>query len=234
MEGSREVAFGIACQKSFSVPTPQNIGIRRVSSSGELRCETPAFRPGTKPLAVGAARGSARSRKPGPTRARTCLKIVGSTTCETGAFAMSDKPIGPLRQRMIDDMTARRFSEDTQRDYVRNVRNFTAFLGDERRCSPLSTAYGRSSRSAQGRSTRRTGSWWREGLPLPSGEWPGVRGPAPWLKGKCSSSTASRSSQTSALAKRAARTPRRSKILIGPPFLWPTPAPSSHARARGE
>jgi integrase/recombinase XerD len=42
---------------------------------------------------------------------------------------MSDKPINPLRQRMIDDMTARRFSEDTQRDYVRNVRNFTAFLG---------------------------------------------------------------------------------------------------------
>ncbi len=42
---------------------------------------------------------------------------------------MSDKPINPLRQRMIDDMTARRFSEDTQRDYVRNVRNFTAFHG---------------------------------------------------------------------------------------------------------
>ena len=32
---------------------------------------------------------------------------------------MSDKPISPLRQRMIDDMTARRFSEATQRDYVR-------------------------------------------------------------------------------------------------------------------
>ena len=42
---------------------------------------------------------------------------------------MSDKPISPLRQRMIDDMRARRFSEDTQRDYVRNVRNFAAFLG---------------------------------------------------------------------------------------------------------
>ena len=42
---------------------------------------------------------------------------------------MSDKPISPLRQRMIDDMTARRFSEATQKDYVRNVRNFTAFLG---------------------------------------------------------------------------------------------------------
>ena len=42
---------------------------------------------------------------------------------------MSDKPINPLRQRMIDDMTTRRFSEATQKDYVRNVRNFTAFLG---------------------------------------------------------------------------------------------------------
>lgn len=42
---------------------------------------------------------------------------------------MSDKPISPLRQRMIDDMTARRLSEATQKDYVRNVRNFAAFLG---------------------------------------------------------------------------------------------------------
>ncbi len=42
---------------------------------------------------------------------------------------MSDKPISPLRQRLIDDMTARRFSEATRKDYVRNVRNFTALLG---------------------------------------------------------------------------------------------------------
>jgi len=42
---------------------------------------------------------------------------------------MPDKPISPLRQRMIDDMTARRFTGDTQRDYVRNVRLFAAFLG---------------------------------------------------------------------------------------------------------
>ena len=27
---------------------------------------------------------------------------------------MSEKPISPLRQRMIDDMTARRFSEDSR------------------------------------------------------------------------------------------------------------------------
>ena len=42
---------------------------------------------------------------------------------------MSKKPISPLRQRMIDDMTARRFGERTQRDYVRHVRTFAAFLG---------------------------------------------------------------------------------------------------------
>ena len=42
---------------------------------------------------------------------------------------MSEKPISPLRQRMIDDMTARRFKEKVQKDYVRHVRTFAAFLG---------------------------------------------------------------------------------------------------------
>src|SRR5882757_7836314 len=42
---------------------------------------------------------------------------------------MSDKPISPLRQRMIDDMTARRFKEKVQKDYVRHVRTFAALLG---------------------------------------------------------------------------------------------------------
>ena len=42
---------------------------------------------------------------------------------------MTDKPISPLRQRMIDDMTARRFKEKVQKDYVRHVRTFAAFLG---------------------------------------------------------------------------------------------------------
>ncbi len=37
---------------------------------------------------------------------------------------MSKKPISPLRQRSTDDMTARRFSEDTKRDgMVRLVEN---------------------------------------------------------------------------------------------------------------
>jgi integrase/recombinase XerD len=42
---------------------------------------------------------------------------------------MFEKPISPLRQRMIDDMMARRFTEKVQKDYVRHVKTFTAFLG---------------------------------------------------------------------------------------------------------
>ncbi len=42
---------------------------------------------------------------------------------------MLEKPISSLRQRMIDDMTARRFREKVQKDYVRHVRTFAAFLG---------------------------------------------------------------------------------------------------------
>jgi integrase/recombinase XerD len=37
--------------------------------------------------------------------------------------------ISPLRQRMIDDMTARHFGEKAQKDYIRCVKNFAAFLG---------------------------------------------------------------------------------------------------------
>jgi integrase/recombinase XerD len=42
---------------------------------------------------------------------------------------MSEKPISPLRQRLIDDMTARRYSEKVRKAYVRHVRSFAAFLG---------------------------------------------------------------------------------------------------------
>ena len=34
--------------------------------------------------------------------------------------------ISPLRQRMIDDMNVRRFSRETQRNYVRDVGRFAA------------------------------------------------------------------------------------------------------------
>jgi site-specific recombinase XerD len=42
---------------------------------------------------------------------------------------MTDKAISPLRQRMIEDMTIRKFSPKTQHDYVQRVKNFAAFLG---------------------------------------------------------------------------------------------------------
>ena len=41
---------------------------------------------------------------------------------------MIDKPSNPLRQRMIEDMASRRFTEKVQRDYIRHVRNFAVFL----------------------------------------------------------------------------------------------------------
>ena len=37
--------------------------------------------------------------------------------------------ISPLRQRMIDDMNVRRFSHETQRNYIRDVGRFATFLG---------------------------------------------------------------------------------------------------------
>jgi len=42
---------------------------------------------------------------------------------------MSEKPISPLRQRMLEDMSVRRFTPDTQREYIRAVKRLTAFLG---------------------------------------------------------------------------------------------------------
>ena len=41
---------------------------------------------------------------------------------------MSEKPISPLRQRMIEDMTVRNFIEKTRNDYIHHVKSFTAFL----------------------------------------------------------------------------------------------------------
>ena len=40
-----------------------------------------------------------------------------------------DRPITPLRQRMLDDMAVRGLREHTRRDYIRHVRRFAAFLG---------------------------------------------------------------------------------------------------------
>ena len=38
-------------------------------------------------------------------------------------------PVNPLRRRMLEDMAMRGLREETQRDYIRFVRSFAAFLG---------------------------------------------------------------------------------------------------------
>lgn len=42
---------------------------------------------------------------------------------------MSEKPISPLRQRMLEDMNMRMFVPDTQREYIRAVKSLAIFLG---------------------------------------------------------------------------------------------------------
>jgi integrase/recombinase XerD len=42
---------------------------------------------------------------------------------------MTDKAISPLRLRMIEDMTIRKFAPKTQHDYLQRVKNFAAYLG---------------------------------------------------------------------------------------------------------
>jgi integrase/recombinase XerD len=42
---------------------------------------------------------------------------------------MTDKAISPLRRRMIEDMTIRKFAAKTQHDYLQRVKNFAAHLG---------------------------------------------------------------------------------------------------------
>jgi integrase/recombinase XerD len=42
---------------------------------------------------------------------------------------MTDKAISPLRRRMIEDMTLRKLTPDTQRGYIRTIKNLAAFIG---------------------------------------------------------------------------------------------------------
>jgi hypothetical protein len=53
------------------------------------------------------------------------LRIKGSTTSTSRQeHPESEKPISPLRRRMIEDMTVRNFVEKTRNDYIRHVRTF--------------------------------------------------------------------------------------------------------------
>jgi site-specific recombinase XerD len=42
---------------------------------------------------------------------------------------MTDEAVSPLRWRMIEDMTIRKFTPKTQHDYVQRIKNFAAFVG---------------------------------------------------------------------------------------------------------
>ncbi|MBZ9898530.1 site-specific integrase [Mesorhizobium sp. BR1-1-6] len=44
-------------------------------------------------------------------------------------YPILDAPISPLRQRLIDDMNMRRFSRETQRNYLRDIGRLATFLG---------------------------------------------------------------------------------------------------------
>ena len=50
---------------------------------------------------------------------------------------MTDAPVSPLRRRMIEDMTIRKFAPRTQEGYIRAVRSFSAFL----RASPDTASF---------------------------------------------------------------------------------------------
>ena len=41
---------------------------------------------------------------------------------------MTDEAMSPLRRRMIEDMTIRKFAPKTQHDYVQRVKNFAALI----------------------------------------------------------------------------------------------------------
>ena len=45
---------------------------------------------------------------------------------------MTEQAMSPLRRRMIEDMTIRKFAPKTQHDYVQRVKDFAAFLGRSR------------------------------------------------------------------------------------------------------
>src|SRR3954447_22617345 len=42
---------------------------------------------------------------------------------------MTEAPVSPLRRRMIEDMTIRKFAPRTQEGYIRAVKSFSAFFG---------------------------------------------------------------------------------------------------------
>ena len=42
---------------------------------------------------------------------------------------MTEQAVSPLRRRMIEDMSIRKFAGKTQHDYVQRIKEFATFLG---------------------------------------------------------------------------------------------------------
>jgi integrase/recombinase XerD len=61
---------------------------------------------------------------------------------------MTDKPISPLRRRLIEDMTIRRLGPGTQHEYICHVKSFSGFprplgrQGHPEGCPSLAAAVG--------------------------------------------------------------------------------------------
>src|SRR6476620_5273701 len=79
---------------------------------------------------------------------------------------MTDEAMSPLRRRMIEDMTIRKFTPETQHDYVQRVKNFAAFLGR----SPDTASF-------EGRAPLPDCIWLRAALACPS-DWSRLTWPA--------------------------------------------------------
>src|SRR6202049_1651382 len=59
----------------------------------------------------------------------TTQAITPSVTTQAINPSVTTQVISPLRQRMIEDMSIRKFTAKTQHDYVRRVKDFATFLG---------------------------------------------------------------------------------------------------------
>src|SRR5260370_12895436 len=59
----------------------------------------------------------------------SCLRIGEFNPISGQEHPMTEAPVSPLRRRMIEDMTIRKFAPRTQEGYIRAVKSFSAFLG---------------------------------------------------------------------------------------------------------
>jgi hypothetical protein len=53
---------------------------------------------------------------------------VSATFLTTRSTPMSETPISPLRARMIEDVSVRKFGDKTQNDYIPRVKTFSMLV----------------------------------------------------------------------------------------------------------